>query len=189
MNLRGGATMIQTLKDRARSVLSSYVAIVGLFLLCGLLGLYFAVPPVHLVVILNSVLIGMLVSVAVAYSRLIVDALAGRGEWDRVRQMAIGIAILWMAYTLSTVNSVFVRAGLSYSMGDPSFITIASRYGAIVAAVLQITAPDLGNPLFYGRDRKLLIVSAALGTATAAAVILLQGPSLSGWLESLVAKG
>jgi hypothetical protein len=181
--------MLKTIKAKLLALLSSAALLVGMFLLCGLVGLYFAVPPVHLVVILNSVLIGMLMSVAVAYSRLIWDALSGKGEWDRVRQMAIGIAILWMAYTLSTVNSVFVRAGLSYSMGDPSFITIASRYGAIVAAVLQITAPDLGNPLFYGRDRKLLWLSFSVGAVTALAVLLLQGPSLSGVIDIFVASG
>lgn len=134
--------------------------------------LAFLLPLKTLIVLLNGVFVGAAVSVLVAYRKLFWNSILGVLPYDRVRQMALGFALCWTAYVISVLASIYVRS----TGGDPASLMIvaAGRYIAIIAAVLQITAPDFGLGLFHGRDRKMLFLSLGLGLFTAVVAIVVQ---------------
>jgi hypothetical protein len=129
-----------------------------------------------LIIVLNSVFAGSMVAIAVAYHQLIIGAALGVGEYNRVRQMTIGFAVMWMVICLSSAGSIYAR----YKGAELTapLLTATIRYLAIIGAVLQITAPDFGLGLFHGRDRKMLWTGFLLGTLTAVLTIWFQDRSL-----------
>lgn len=132
------------------------------------------------ITILNGLFVGTSVAVGLAYWRLFVDAMFGdkTGPYKRVRQMTWGFFILWLAVFFGASGSIYTKI-----MDMPTQTTVVlalSRYFAITAAVVQVTAPDYGQDIFHGRDRKVLAGSAALGLAVAIILIYLQGTSAEG---------
>lgn len=143
----------------------------------GLAALFFGLQslmtPDQLMVLLNGVFVGSVVAIVVAFHRVIIGALTGKEPYDRALQMTLGLAALWISATLGVVNSIYLR-----SLGSEiptTVFTALPRYLAIVAAVLQVTAPDFGLGIFYGRDRRALWLGAGLGAVFAVAVIWFQG--------------
>ncbi|MGO8269287.1 hypothetical protein ACC862_24300 [Rhizobium ruizarguesonis] len=140
-------------------------------------GLVSAVDPVTLIVFLNSLFVGAMVAIIVAFHRLIIGAAFGFVEYDRVRQMTLGFAVVWAVVALSAANSIYLRSA-GYDI-PANAITAAGRYLAIVAAVLQVTAPDFGYGLFFGRDRRVLWAGFGLGSMAAVLAVWLQWNALS----------
>lgn len=139
-------------------------------------GLVTLVPAATLIIVLNGVFVGCMVAITVAYHRLIWFALLGVGDYNRVRQMTLGFAIAWAAIGVGAINSIYLR---SIGADIPATaLTAATRYLAIIAAVLQVTAPDFGLGLFHGRDRRVLWSGALLGSVAAIFTIVLQDGSL-----------
>ena len=129
-------------------------------------------PLNTLIVILNGILTGCGFAVAIIFWRLIVDAIQGVRPYSDVRQMAISIVILWVVVGLSVTASIQLRS--SGIETTPLVTTALARYGAIVAAVLQVTVPDYGLGVFYGRERKLLWGAMLTGVLAAALAIGMQ---------------
>lgn len=150
----------------------------GIFALAALyFGLIAYADAEMLIIVLNGLFAGSMVAIAVAYHRLIIGAALGLGEYNRVRQMTMGFAVAWIAICLSSVTSIYAR-----SEGAPltaPALTAAVRYLCIIAAVLQVTAPDFGLGLFHGRDRKTLWTGFLLGLVTAVATIAFQDRTLA----------
>lgn len=146
------------------------LGVLGSILFFGLL--VATIPLPVLVVILNGVFIGTMVGVLVAFGPLIWQAVLGRGPYDRVRQMTLGMAACWAAYICTVLISIYVRA----AGGDPTafLLVAAGRYIAILAAILQVTAPNFGAGLFHGRERRILFLGVALGLLSAVALIFMQ---------------
>lgn len=142
----------------------------------ALTGWFFAMRgwlgPDRTIVMLNGLFAGSMVAIVVAYHRLIWFALLGRGEYDRVRQMTLGFAACWAAVCVGVANSIWLRAQGGYI--PTSELTAVARYLAIIAAMLQVTAPDFGLGLFHGRDRRVLWTGATLGLLAAALTITFQ---------------
>lgn len=139
-------------------------------------GLVATMDPVNLIVGLNGLFVGAIVAVLVAYHRLIIGAALGIGEYNRVRQMTLGFAVLWAVVCVGVYNSIYLRSS-GYEIPANS-LTAAARYLAIIAAVLQVTAPDFGLGLFHGRDRRVLWTGGALGFIAACVTIGLQWKAL-----------
>lgn len=158
------------------SLISNRVAI-GIFALAALFfGLVTYCDLETLIIVLNGVFVGSMVAIVVAYHQLILGAALGIGEYNRVRQMTIGFAVMWTVICLSAGGSIYARSR-GAELTTP-MLTAAIRYLAIIGAVLQITAPDFGLGLFHGRDRKTLWAGFILGLATAIAAMLFQDRSL-----------
>ncbi len=134
--------------------------------------LLITVPIASLIVILNGVFVGAMVAIIVAFHRLLLNALQGNEEYSRVRQMTLGFFLCWLAYALTVVASIYLRTSGVYV--PSTGVVAASRFVAIVAAVLQVTAPDFGLGLFHGRDRKALWTGAALGLLVSCIVVYVQ---------------
>lgn len=126
----------------------------------------------NMIVILNGAFVGAGFTYVIAFSDILQDAILSRGPYDRVRQMALGMIIVWCAVSIGIASSIYGRAIGSYiSLTE---LTPLSRYLAIVGGIVQITAPDLGFGFFYGRDRRLLIFALLTGIVVAVVLILLQ---------------
>ena len=146
-----------------RVILSSIAAVVLFFIL------YALVPISELIMVLNGIFAGTVAAISVAYWRLLWNAVLGIRPYDRVRQMTLGFALCWAAYLLGVAISIYFRsAGIDV---NSSLLTAASRYVAIIAAMLQVTAPDFGLGLFHGRDRKVLATGIFVGLIVAMVVI------------------
>lgn len=128
------------------------------------------VPLDSLIIVLNGLYVGSMVGVVVAYVNLAIDTF--RKPYDRTKHMSIGFFLCWVAYAMSTGNSISFRA-----MGadvTPYVMTAAHRVVAIVGAAYQITAPDYGFGMLHGTERKTLVISLILGAIAAALVIYAQ---------------
>lgn len=146
----------------------------------GLAALFFGLvaysDPESLIIVLNGIFAGCMVAIVVAYHRLIAGAALGIGEYDRVRQMTMGFAVIWIAICLSSMTSIYAR-----SEGTPltaPMSTAGVRFLFILGAIMQITAPDFGLGLFHGRDRKTLWLGFVLGLITAIGTIYFQDRTL-----------
>lgn len=142
----------------------------------GFVGLASIVPVDLLIVLLNGIFMGCVAAIAVAYWPLVMNAVLGVRPYDRVRQMTLGFALCWSAYIISVMLSVYLRS--SDAMFTSSMFTAVSRYVAVIAAVLQVTAPDFGLGLFHGRDRKVLYTGVSVGLAVAVFIVLAQQMSI-----------
>ncbi len=128
--------------------------------------------PDELVILLNGLFAGSITAVAVAYGPLIWYAVIGRHPYDRVWQMTLGFAVLWLAVCVGVANSVFLRAS---DLAPPTTdLTPIARFLAIIAACIQVTAPDFGLGIFHGRDRKVLWSAVSLGLLVATLIIAVQ---------------
>lgn len=131
------------------------------------------VPTNVLIIALNGIFIGTMFAISIAYGELMWDAIWGnKRKYDDVRQMVAAIFIGWAAYGISVASSVYLKA--IDASGQALILTAAGRYLAVIAAVMQITAPNLGEPFFYGRDRKLLWAGVAVGLIVAVVLMLVQ---------------
>lgn len=142
----------------------------------GFVLLFFTVPPHALIVALNGVFVGVMFSLSIAFFPLIRDILSGRDVYDRAQHMAFGIFTLIIAINVLVLNSVYFR-----SMGldlPPSPVTALGRYLSICGMVMVVTAPDYNQPLFYGRDRRLLWASLIIGLITAVTIVTIQESDL-----------
>lgn len=144
------------------------VAVIG----AAFFGVVAIADPIALIIVLNGIFIGMMVAISVAYHRILIGSIMGKGEYNRVRQMALGIAVGWVAIAVGAFNSVYIR---SMDIDIPTTpLTALTRFLAIVAAILQITAPDFGQGIFYGRDRRVLWLGGVLGALAGLVTILVQ---------------
>jgi hypothetical protein len=136
----------------------------------------YALSVDRVIIVLNALFVGTSVAIAVSYWRLFINALAGHSPYDRVRQMTWGFFLCWLAIAFGTFGSIYTRL---YELPTQTTVLLAlSRFFAIGAAILQVTAPDFGQGLFHGRDRKLLAGSIVIGLAVAIILIYGQGVSV-----------
>jgi hypothetical protein len=124
------------------------------------------------IIVMNGAFIGAGVAFIVAFYDLFEDAILTRGAYDRVRQMALSMLIIWLALALGTASSIYGIVSGGYV--QLSEFAALSRYLAILGGVAQITSPDVGQPLLYGRDRKLLLFAIVLGIVASIFLIVIQ---------------
>lgn len=159
------------MKSALNRVILGMVSAVTFFLV-----LAFFVPVDRLIVTLNGAFFGASTAIMMAYGRLMWNAILGVRPYDRVRQMTLGFFLCWVAYGLSVSVSFYYRAS---GIDVPSvLVTAASRYVAVIAAILQVTAPDFGLGIFHGRDRRVLYTGLLVGTVVALVAIVTQTEEL-----------
>ena len=144
--------------------------------IAGLTAVFFAlretVEPDLLMSILNGLFAGSVVTIVAAYYRLIWAAVRGDGDYDRVRQMTLGLFLLWAAMVLNVLVSIYAR---STEFEVTTYTgAAASRYIAIIAAVMQIMSLDYGFALFHGRDKMMLWTGLFLGALVAVVTVVIQ---------------
>jgi len=135
--------------------------------------LYFAFTPKVLISLLNGLLAGAMVSIGVTYHRLLWDAWVNPNDYGRVRQMSLTVAGQWVVIILGCLTSIYINTA---ELPTNAFVTVSfARYLAIWLAIFQVTAPDFGQGVFYGTDRKFLGLGIFSGLLVAVVAILAQG--------------
>lgn len=156
------------MKNLHNQVVYGFIALIAVFFF--LISMF---PTAQLIIVLNGIIFGCFAAIANAYWKLWLMAITGDGrKYDQIRQMTISIILQWIVIFGSVWTSFKLR-----SMGieiTASHETVLIRLLAILAAVLQVTAPDFGLGIFYGRDRKVLWTGIVAGTVFAVFVIYLQ---------------
>lgn len=147
-------------------------------LTCGLILLLLFAPLADTIIVLNGIFTGSMFAILFAYWRIIGAAfVTGSVRYSRVDQIALGFFLCWIGYDLQVAISIYYRIlGINAVNIDDftSMLIVASRYVAIVAAWLQVTAPDFGRGIFYGRERKILWFGVSLGMVISAVLIYAQ---------------
>lgn len=136
--------------------------------------------PDTLIMTLNALFVGTMVSISVTYGMILVPAIFGIRPYDDVRVLAIGIFGGWLAYGMVVMSSVYVR---SADLPTTTLLWNAvGRWIAINSAVVQIIAPDFNQDrsFLFGRDRKLLVLGLCSGVVFALVTYWLQADSLLG---------
>lgn len=158
---------------RGPSLTNSRVIFVILAIVASFVGLYYIFPPSMLSVILNGLFAGVMMAIGVTYYKLLWDAWFSPDDFNRVRQMTLTIGGQWVVISLFIVTSIYANSG-----NFPATYFAASlfaRYLATVVAIFQVTAPDYGDGLFYGADRKFLGIGLLLGVIMGVGVVFAQG--------------
>lgn len=157
------------LKSLARnSKIQRYIAGLSAVFVTG----WATLEPGVLMNVLNGVFMGTIVATIAAYYRLIVNAIRGEYEYDRVQQMTFGLFILWLSVGVTVGVSIYARSTEYYTVTYTA--AAVSRYMAIIAAVMQMRSLDYSYALLHGRDKNLLWFSIILGIIVMIAVIILQ---------------
>lgn len=154
--------------------LNKGIILAVLFFMAFVLFTLAAFPIDNLIIVLNGVYAGSFVSIVTVYWRSLRVSVLEEQEfpYNEIRQMTLGFLLCWLAYSGSVWVSFYTR-----SMGLPiqgNALTAVSRMMAIIAAFLQVTALDYGQSWLYGRNRKILWLSATLGFMVAMIVVLMQ---------------
>ena len=140
--------------------------------------LFAGLKPDTLIMTLNGLFVGTMLSITVSYGTILFPAIFGFKPYDDVRVLSIGIFGGWLAYGIVVYSSIYVRAS------DLPTTTLAisafGRWVAINSAVIQIVAPDfnVSKSFVYGRDRKLLTLGLVIGVIAAIVVYWLQADSV-----------
>lgn len=128
--------------------------------------------PRDLIILLNGLLAGAMISLAVAYYDLVKAAVLGEGEYDRGRQYGLGSFLTTLAILIELMISIYINIA---DVRSPTFLVASfSRWLAIWGAVLKVTSPDFGAGLLFGRRRQLMWASVAAGLVVATVVVFLQ---------------
>lgn len=133
--------------------------------------LHMVVPVNALIAILNGIFLGVIVAVGIVYFPLIWFAFK-HGKLDRVSQLSIGIALLWLSTAIARGWSFYFRYNGTPDIWRDHWIVSLIAYLAIIGGALFVTAP--GYPalaeeepfVFWGANRKLLLILGAIGGIT-----------------------
>jgi hypothetical protein len=158
---------------RGRSLTNNVVIATIVAILLSFAGLYFIFPPHALSVLLNGLFAGAMTAIGVTYHKLLWDAWFNSDDFNRVRQMTLTIGGQWLVISLFIIVSIY--ANIAYLPPTVYMATLFARWLATVIAILQVTAPDYGDGLFYGADRKFLLLGLIIGASTGVGAILIQG--------------
>lgn len=161
---------------RGKSLTNNMVIATITAILLSFAGLYYLFSSALLGSLLNGLYVGSMTAIGVTYYKLLWDAWFNPDDFNRVRQMTLTIGGQWIVISLFILTSAY----LNFAELPTSFYisTLFARYLATVVAVFQVTAPDYGDGLFYGADRKFLGLGLIAGAITGVAVVLLQAPDL-----------
>lgn len=155
---------------------NNIVMLIAATCVVGLSILLTIAPLDKAIIVLNSLFAGSIFGIVFAYWRLIFATILGAPPFDRARQYALSVFIMWIAICMFVATSIFSRS--TGHDPTPYTLTAAGRYLLIVAAWLQVTAPDFGMGFFAGKDRKILWTAVAIATIVAITLIIAQDNSL-----------
>lgn len=143
--------------------------------------IYHVTDKARLIVVMNAFVFGAIVSLVITYAQYIHYAISSEDSWNRARQFGISTAILWASVLIVVAASVIRHSGSSYDIGSTNFLDYLFRYLVIIAATMQVFAPDYGERLFYSKERKSLIWGSVIGVVVAIFLIVMQAENFLDW--------
>lgn len=173
-------TIRQICSAKIKFVFENYIftfiaVITAIFLLA-----YNYVAQSYFLLILNSLYLGSIVSTVIIYSYFFIHTLTSFEAYTRERQFTISVGLQHLGYILIVAYSATYRRPEGSTEVPVDWMILLSRYVTIVATTLQVFSPDMGQSLFYGINRKVLLIGMAIGFCIAVLVMLIQvNPSFS----------
>ncbi len=138
------------------------------------------VPRLALMTILNGVFLGIVVAVVIVYTPLVWLTFR-RGNVDRVSQLALGIALLWVSIAGQRLYWIVWHAnGMPEAWRSNPYLS-ALAFISIIGGGLFVTAPgyppetSIDEISFLGANRKMLVVMGALGGMIASGLSVWSG--------------
>lgn len=159
----------------------------GVLLSAVFIALVYFFPQGQIHEIMNGIFVAVAVIVALVFRKVTVDTILGRGEYGRAQRMALGLALLWLAFNIRTLQSIVYRAtdNAQWLIDLPTGALVT--YLAIIAGWLQATSPGfrVEPGYLHGQSRTWLVFAVSLGVFVGVGVIWLQR---SAALRSLLAS-
>lgn len=129
-----------------------------------------ASPAPPMIIVLNSIFFGAMISVVVTYWKLIYVTFINIRHYDRARHYVLGAALLW-----ASVSILIAKSSILGEYNPEQFMFgVFGRLAAILAAIFQVTAPDFGGKWAITDARKSLIYGLSIGVAAAICSLILQ---------------
>lgn len=132
------------------------------------------IPDSYFLLILNSLYLGSITSTVIIYGYYFYHTMFSRDTYTRERQFTISVGLQHLAYILIVAYSATYRRPEGSTEIPVDWMILLSRYVVIVATTLQVFSPDMGQSLFYGLNRKVLLGGMAVGLVIAVIVMLIQ---------------
>lgn len=143
--------------------------------------IYHVTDKARLIVVMNAFVFGAIISLVITYAQYIYYAIASDDQWNRARQFGISTAILWASVLVVVAASVIRHSGSAYDISSTNFLDYLFRYLVIIAATMQVFAPDYGERLFYSKERQSLILGSVAGICVAIFLIVMQAENFLDW--------
>lgn len=138
------------------------------------------VPRLALMTILNGIFLGIVVAVVIVYTPLVWFTFK-KNNVDRVSQLALGIALIWVSIAGQRLYWIVWHAnGMPEEWRSNPFLA-ALAFIAIIGGGLFVTAPGYppeGSPdeiEFWGANRNMLLFMGGLGGMATFALSLYSG--------------
>ena len=173
-------TVRQICVSKVKFVLENYIfTFIAVLTAIFLLG-YNYVSSSYFLLMLNSLYLGSIVSTIFIYSYFFIHTIVSFEAYTRERQFTISVGLQHLGYILIVAYSATYRRPEGSTEVPVDWMILLSRYVTIVATTLQVFSPDMGQSLFYGINRKVLLAGMAIGICIAVFVMLIQvNPSFS----------
>lgn len=140
---------------------------VALYLIAAL-----TLAPGNLIILLNGLFVGSLVSLLIVFRTLTWNTFRGRVRYSDVSVFTLGLLVTLVGIVLgvaaSIQNQVTDNSGSIYSLAA------MGRYAVVSGFLTMAYSPDVGLGFFEGIDRKAIWLSVFSGLAVASAVIYAQ---------------
>jgi ethanolamine transporter EutH len=125
-----------------------------------------------LIILLNGMFIGSLVSLLIVFRALTWSTFRGKIKYSDVSVFTLGLLITLVGIVLGVVASAYNQAA---DIGGSIFSLAAMGRYAVTAGFLTMAySPDVGLGFFEGTDRKAIAVSIVCGIITASIIIYAQ---------------
>lgn len=135
--------------------------------------LAFLWPGDAIIELFNGMFLGVFVVVAWVFGPVTWATIRGQGVYGRAQQMALALAIGWVAALIRVLHSMLYRAtneAWVLDLPTTAFVTLL----LIISGVLQATAPGFQNGYIHGRDRHIMYIAMSFGIAIGGLAIWLQ---------------
>lgn len=135
--------------------------------------LAFLWPGDAIIELFNGMFLGVFVVVAWVFGPVTWATIRGHGVYGRAQQMALALAIGWVAALIRVLHSMLYRAtneAWVLDLPTTAFVTLL----LIISGVLQATAPGFQNGYIHGRDRHIMYIAMSFGIAIGGLAIWLQ---------------
>lgn len=146
----------------------------------------------NFLLLLNAIYAGQISAISVIYGAYFIYVISSHERWNRGRQYVVTTGLQHLAYFLVVTYSITNRRYGRNATISVDIQLLLSRYVALIAGFLQLTAPDLGKPFLYGFSRKVLWSGTALGIIVALLVVYVQfapGTTLDEQLQDWLGLG
>lgn len=163
------------MKRAINPITKTGIALAALFVF-----LYWLFPNGAIHEIMNGAFVAVAIVVTLVFHKVTINTILGRGDYHRAQRMAIGLTLLWIAFNIRVLQSIFYRAtdNAVWVLDLPTGALVT--YIAIIGGYMQATSPGfkMGNGYLHGQSKSWLVFAIVLGLVVGGGMIWLQRSSV-----------